>query len=163
LLRSSCCASFVISPASRYAKELGVFTFTFVETQPGPCDIGFEQLKWFTSMVEGFWIVQFEGVRGNGSGVIVLLKGHVLGGDSGFVYTGAYESDGKTLLAQVSVRNFLPEVPSVLGVQGDVDLVLKGTVSENIIKAKASLANSDDVIGLAVKLTRVSNLPATWR
>lgn len=110
-------------------------------------------------MIEGFWIVQFEGVRGNGGGVLVLLRGHVFGGDSGFVYTGTYESDGRTLLAQVAVRNFLPEVASVLGVQGDVDLVLKGAVSEKVIKAKATIANSDDVAGLVVKLTRLSDLP----
>jgi hypothetical protein len=76
-------------------------------------------------MVEGFWIVQFEGVQGNGGGVVIFLKGHVLGGDSGFIYTGTYETDEKTLSGRVLVHNFLPGVPSVLGIQGDVELILK--------------------------------------
>ena len=33
-------------------------------------------------MVEGFWIVQFEGVQGNGGGVVFFIKSQVFGGDS---------------------------------------------------------------------------------
>src|ERR1700683_941537 len=47
------------------------------------------------AMVEGFWIVQYEGVQGNGGGVVVFMKGRVLGGDTGFVYTGTYQSTEK--------------------------------------------------------------------
>ena len=59
-------------------------------------------------MVEGFWIVQFEGMRGNGGGVLVLLKGHVFGGDSSFLYKGNYETQNVTVTARVSVHQFLP-------------------------------------------------------
>jgi len=48
--------------------------------------------------------------------------GHVLGGDTWFVYTGAYQTDERTITARVLVRNFLPEVLGVLGVQGDFEL-----------------------------------------
>jgi hypothetical protein len=58
--------------------------------------------------------VQYEGVRGNGGGVVVFLRGHVFGGDTGFVYTGTYHTDEKDLSAQVRIHNFLPEVPNVL-------------------------------------------------
>jgi len=34
-------------------------------------------------MVEGFWIVQFQGPQGNGGGVAVFVNGKVFGGDSG--------------------------------------------------------------------------------
>ncbi|HXJ93076.1 MAG TPA: GrlR family regulatory protein [Terriglobia bacterium] len=109
-------------------------------------------------MVEGFWIVQYEGVQGNGGGVVIFLKGHVLGGDTGFIYTGTYQTDEKTISARVLVRNFLPGIASVLGVQGDFELTLKGTVEGQTIKAGASVANQQ-VAGLVVKLTRVSDLP----
>jgi hypothetical protein len=109
-------------------------------------------------MLEGLWIVQFEGIQGNGSGVVVFLKGHVLGGDNGFTYTGTYETDGKTLSGRVLVRNFLPSVTSVLGIPGDVELVLKGTVDGETIKGAARVANQETA-GIVVKLTKASELP----
>jgi len=37
-----------------------------------------------------------------------LLKGHVLGGDSGFIYTGTYETDEKILSGSVMAFSLLP-------------------------------------------------------
>jgi len=48
-------------------------------------------------MVDGFWIVQFEGLQGGGGGVAVLTKGQVFGGDSAYTYTGTYQMDQATL------------------------------------------------------------------
>lgn len=110
-------------------------------------------------MVEGFWIVQYEGIQGNGGGVVIFMRGHVLGGDTGYVYTGSYETDEKNISAQIKVRNFLAGVPNVLGVQGDFDLSMKGIVTGNLIKASASLVGQEGA-GIVVKLTRVSGLPA---
>lgn len=109
-------------------------------------------------MVEGLWIVQYEGVQGGDGGVVVLMKGRVLGGDNAFVYTGTYKVDEGTLHARVLVRNFAPNVPSVLGVQGDFELALKGTVGEQIIKASGALINQEGA-GMVMKLTKVSELP----
>ena len=109
-------------------------------------------------MVEGFWIVQYEGIQGNGGGVVVFLKGHVLGGDNGFIYTGRYKNDEKESSARVLIRNFLPEVASVLGVQGDFELTLTGVVTGPVIKASASVVNQE-AAGIVVKLTKVSDLP----
>lgn len=109
-------------------------------------------------MVEGFWIVQYEGVQGNGGGVAVFMKGHVLGGDTGYIYTGTYRESDKELTARVKVRNFLPEIASVLGVKGDFELALKGTVAGSIIKAAASLVGQAGA-GVVLKLTRVCDLP----
>ena len=109
-------------------------------------------------MVEGFWIVQFEGVQGNGGGVVFFVKGRVFGGDSGFVFTGTYQTDNKSISARVQVRNFLPEVLSVFGIPGDYDLSVKGNVTGNVIQGKASLANQE-AMGIVVKLTKVGDLP----
>jgi len=110
-------------------------------------------------MVEGFWIVQFEGVQGNGGGVVFFLKGQVFGGDSGFVYTGTYQTDEKVITARVKVRNFLPEVLSVFGIPGDYELSVKGNVAGKTITGSASLVNQE-VMGIVVKLTKVGELPA---
>jgi hypothetical protein len=111
------------------------------------------------NMVEGFWIVQYQGIQGNAGGVVLFLNGHVLGGDSGYIYTGTYKTTGNTLSARVVVRNFAPEIPNVLGKQGEVELMLQGTVGTQVIKASASLINEQGA-GLVAKLTKVSNLPA---
>jgi hypothetical protein len=109
-------------------------------------------------VVEGFWIVQFEGVQGNGGGVVFFIKGRIYGGDSGFVYTGTYETDEKTITGTVKVRNFLPEVASVFGIPGDYELSLKGKVVGQQIEGSASLVNQE-AMGIVVKLTKIGDLP----
>jgi hypothetical protein len=109
-------------------------------------------------MVEGFWVVQVEGVQGSGGGVLVLLKGHVFGGDNAFLYKGTYETDESVVSARVSVHRFLSGVVSILGIEGDYELLLRGTVAGDVIKAKATVANRE-VPGLVVKLTKVCDLP----
>jgi len=54
------------------------------------------------AMVEGFWIVQYEGAQGNGGGVAVFMRGRVLGGDTGFIYTGTYQTDEAAIHRQDS-------------------------------------------------------------
>ena len=61
-------------------------------------------------MAEGFWIVQYEGMQGNGGGVAVFIKGKVFGGDTGYTYMGSYRVEGNSVKTNVMVRNFLPGV-----------------------------------------------------
>jgi len=111
-----------------------------------------------TDMVEGFWIVQFEGVQGNGGGVVFFLKGKIFGGDSGFVYTGTYQTDEKKITGRVMVRNFLPGVLSVFGIPGDYELALKGDIAGQKIEGSASLVNQA-AMGIVVRLTKIGELP----
>ena len=110
-------------------------------------------------MVEGFWIVQYEGMKGNGGGVVMFIKGKVFGGDTGYTYIGSYRTQGNSVKAEVAVRNFLPDIPSVLGVVGDFELNIEGKLEGDIIKGTGSLANSQ-AVGIALKLTKRANLPA---
>ena len=109
-------------------------------------------------MVEGFWILQFEGLQASGGGVIFLTKGRIYGGDSGFVYMGTYQRDGNSINGRVKVHNFLPAVPSVFGISGDHELSLSGSVAGDVIKGKASLVNQEGM-GIVVKLSKVGDLP----
>lgn len=108
-------------------------------------------------MVEGLWVVQFEGMQGGGGGVVVLVRGRVLGGDSGYVYEGSYDVEGAKITGTVSVHNFLPGVPNVLGMVGDFKLRLEGEIDGAEINAKAALIEPPGV-GIAVKLTRCAEL-----
>jgi hypothetical protein len=107
--------------------------------------------------MEGFWTVQFEGMEGRGGGVIVLLRNHVYGGDSGLHYTGTYVDEDGQLSADVLVHEFLPGTGNVLGIKGDFRLVLKGTVAGAVVEGTAKLVGQAGV-GLAFKLKRISNL-----
>lgn len=110
-------------------------------------------------MIEGLWIVQFEGTAGGGGGVIVFIQRRVLGGDNAYVYTGTFQSDGEKISASVLVRNFNPAIGNVLGIEGDFELQVQGTIQGDIIKGSASLPNQQGP-GMALKLTRVAGLAA---
>jgi hypothetical protein len=107
-------------------------------------------------MVDGFWLVQYEGMAGNGGGVVVFLKGKVYGGDSGSTYLGTYETNGKEIRSTVRVHNYMPGVVSAIGIQqDDYDLQITGSVEGEIIKAFGTPIEQK-VAGLALRLTRVA-------
>jgi hypothetical protein len=110
-------------------------------------------------MVDGFWLLQYEGIQGSGGGVLVLLNGRVFGGDSAYYYTGSYETKGPTLKARVQVRNFLAGVASALGVEGDFELDVVGALEGDVIRGAASLVSTQGT-GVAIKLTRRAKLTA---
>ena len=109
-------------------------------------------------MIDGFWIVQVEAVQGSGGGVVVLTKGHIFGGDNGFYYTGKYETVDKFLRARVTVRKFLPDIISLLGIEGDYDMDLSATIDGDVIKGKATMVGQPGV-GMVVRLTKRAELP----
>lgn len=108
-------------------------------------------------MIEGLWIVQYEGVHGGDGGVVVFVNGQALGGDNAFVYTGTYRSDDRGIAARVQVRNFAPGIQNVLGIEGNFELALEGKLEGGVIKGTGSLINQAGP-GLAFKLTRVTEL-----
>ena len=93
-------------------------------------------------MIEGLWTVQYFGPQGNSGGVIVLTNGRILGGDSGFYYIGSYELKGDVVKGKVSVKNFDPSIPNVIGVVGDFDLLIEGRVQGNSIEGTGALATA---------------------
>ncbi len=109
-------------------------------------------------MVEGFWVLQVEAVQGKGGGVVFFSKGQVFGGDTGFYYTGKYETDKEALRAHILVRRFLPDVGSLIGIEGDYELDVTGTLKGDVINGKASLAGKPGP-GLVIRLTKRADLP----
>lgn len=109
-------------------------------------------------MIEGFWIVQYEGLQGNGGGVVMFLKGRVFGGDSGSIYTGDYEAEATMIKAEVHVHNYLPGVGSIIGIEGDYDLRVTGKIEGTVIRA-SGVPVGKQAAGMALRLTKVSELP----
>jgi hypothetical protein len=107
--------------------------------------------------MDGFWIVQFEGIEGGGGGVAVLLRGNVYGGDSAYHYTGTYLAEGGVLTAKVLVHQFLPGIGNVLGIEGDFNLSLVGNLDGAAVTGTASLVGVAGA-GIAFKLKRISDV-----
>jgi hypothetical protein len=80
-----------------------------------------------THMMDGLWSAQFEAMGNRGSGVAVFISGKVLGGDSGFMWSGTFQESGDSLKAAVHVKNFEPSIQSVFGVN-EYDLRIEGKI-----------------------------------
>jgi hypothetical protein len=104
-------------------------------------------------MVDGLWVVQFHGPQGVGGGVAVFTKGQILGGDSGFTYAGSYEIKDEVLKAKVAVKNFDSSISNVLGIPGNFDLLVEGTIQGDVIKGTGALANAPDS-KIVIRLTK---------
>jgi len=104
-------------------------------------------------MIDGLWTVVFQGPLGPGGGAVVLAGGKVLGGDSGFYYTGTYEEKGDNFTAKVSVKNFMPGVQSVFGGAASVELALTGKIQGGTINGSGAPMNMPQA-KLTITLTK---------
>jgi hypothetical protein len=110
-----------------------------------------------TLMVEGLWIVQYQGLHGGDSGVVVFVNGRVLGGDNACTYVGDYTVQEGRIIAQVKVSFFRSDVQSVLGLPGDAELCLNTSVSSDLMEGAMTLVGQPGP-GLVVKLTKKTSL-----
>lgn len=108
-------------------------------------------------MIDGLWVVQYEGIQGGGGTVLVFVDGQVLGGDNGFTIIGEYSVFENNLTARVIVQNYLKSVPSFFDFEGDYEVRVKASIDGNIIRGKADIVDKE-VSGLSLKMTRVKKL-----
>jgi hypothetical protein len=88
------------------------------------------------TMMEGFWVLQFSGTQGWGTGVATLINGQIFGGDSAFVYYGTYKVEGASFRGRVHVQRYVsPAVMPIVNVMGmdQFDLELTGNQVGNTI------------------------------
>ena len=109
-------------------------------------------------MFEGFWLVQYEGMQGNGGGVITLIRGHVFGGDSQTTYIGTYESTTTDFSGTVRIHNDVPGFKNIIGVEGDYDLKISGKLEGDLIKG-TGVPVGFQVVGMAFQMTRLARVP----
>lgn len=103
--------------------------------------------------------MQFAGMEGLGAGVAVLMSsGKVFGGDSAFTYTGNFEGSAEGVQATVLVENFDPKMGSVLAIKGNFTLTLNlRWIDKDTLQGNAAVV-SPPAVGIALKLTRRSDL-----
>jgi T3SS negative regulator,GrlR len=108
-------------------------------------------------VIDGLWVLQYEGIQGSGGAALVFVNGEILGGDNGFTFIGTFAIKDGTISAKVKVQNYLKSVTSFFGFEGDYEVLVSGKVQDNLIHAKAEIVGRG-VPGLALKLTRVKKL-----
>jgi hypothetical protein len=103
----------------------------------------------------GLWTAEFGSSLGlYGTGIVVFEAKLVMGGDSGYYYSGSYELRGNLFNAEISVVLYNSAYQSVFGtLSGPEILIIEGIVQDNTITAKGSLKSSS-AVGFGVKLTR---------
>ena len=107
-------------------------------------------------MIEGLWIVEYEGVQ-SGAGVVVLVDGRLLGGHGTYTYEGHYAVKGDWFAASVEVCNFMPGVANALGFVGNFNGQITAPVHHRIIQGTMSVAERPGV-SIHVKMTKKAEL-----
>jgi hypothetical protein len=107
--------------------------------------------------MEGFWTVQFKGVQGFGTGVVVYIGGHVFGGDSAVMFTGTYDLQGDAVTIRIHVKQMVPGLMTVMG-RTEYDLDLTGTLNGDTLKLAGNIPGTED--RLSATLLKQCDLPS---
>ena len=112
--------------------------------------------------MNSFFTVHFAGPSAPGDGVVVLMNGHIFGGDSGYIYIGTYSEDGNRLSASVQVQQFVPGFANVFGGFGSLRIVLNGTRNGDAIEGSGSIEGNPSV-RMTFSMLRRADLPGGGR
>jgi len=80
-------------------------------------------------MQDGIYRVQLQAIGGIGSGLMIVSKCSLNGGDFGYTYQGHVQSTGNNISTKVHISRHDPTVHSVFGPLDNFDLDLSGTLS----------------------------------
>ena len=73
----------------------------------------------------GSYSAWFRTPQGEGTGIVVLNDGKMIGGDTVIAYTGSYVEEGDKFTASITTERHTQGQPSVFGVD-EIDLTLTG-------------------------------------
>ncbi len=98
-------------------------------------------------MVNGLWTVEFRSTLNMvGKGVLVLVNdSRLLGGDSGYYYSGNFKVDNNTVSGTMDVTRFDENSVSVFGDIERFSLTFEGTVSGASINGWAALKDRPSI------------------
>lgn len=121
--------------------------------------------RWVTgamTITNGLYSIQTEmkdGGRGHATGVIVLLDGRIVGGDSNFYYTGTYTADGGKWRGELTTNQHTKSA-GVLPLFGgrEVTTGFMGTYSTDAAMANGIALVGKNSVVIATKLTLLSAL-----
>lgn len=93
-------------------------------------------------MVEGFWTVQFRGMQGWGTGVVVYTGGRIYGGDSAVMFTGTYTQQGDAIAVRLHVKQIAPGLMTVMG-RSEYDLELAGKLDGDKLQLSGCIPGTE--------------------
>lgn len=97
-------------------------------------------------MLNGLWTVEFISTLNLvGKGVLVFSNDRLLGGDSGYYYSGNFSVDNNKITGTIDVTRYDTNSVSVFGDIGDFSLSFEGTVSGASIDGWAQLRDGSDM------------------
>jgi hypothetical protein len=109
--------------------------------------------------LNGLWTASFaSGTDDSGAGVVVLLDGTILGGNSSYYYTGTYLMDGPSFRGRMTATHFFGDLSKIFGPLRSIRLVVEGTGTEQVIMAQG-FAPTEPSRRINIRLQRVKELP----
>lgn len=91
----------------------------------------------------GLWTVEFiSTLNRSGKGVMVLINGHILGGDEGYYYSGTYQINGQKIHGNVNIIRFDANTISVFGDINQFLLTFLGDINDHHLTVAGSVANN---------------------
>ena len=112
-------------------------------------------------MTDGTYTVQFNSAHDWGAGVIMLKDLKLTGGDSGYIFTGAFREVGSRVVGRVHVEQHLKGHPSIFGpsVGKAFDLHLEGQFDSDVGRFHGHV-HGQNHSKIQIQLTRAEHLAA---
>lgn len=97
-------------------------------------------------MIDGLWVIEFSSsLNLSGTGVLVLSKNRLYGGDAGYYYSGKYKITNRTITGKITAIRFDVNSISVFGPQEQFTLEFEGELSGTQFDAKGNLQDNPDL------------------
>ena len=102
--------------------------------------------KRINKMIDGLWVIEFSSsLNLSGTGILVLSKNRLFGGDTGYYYSGNYDIDNNILTAKIIATRFDTNSISVFGSKDQFTLEIKGKLSDSEFSARGNLQDNPNL------------------
>jgi hypothetical protein len=109
--------------------------------------------------LNGLWTASFSSeTEDSGAGVVVLLDGVILGGNSSYYYTGTYFLEGPSFKCRMTATHFFGDLSKIFGPLRSIRLAVEGTGTEQAILAQG-YAPTEPSRRINIRLQRVKEFP----
>ena len=109
--------------------------------------------------LDALWSIEYATNHGDfGTGVVVMVAGHLYGGDSNFCYQGEYSLEGDELEGRIILKLHAGQPFPACSVEETITIRLAGNLKDSELEITGILEH-DPTIKLFIHLTRQSELP----
>src|SRR5262245_60430677 len=105
---------------------------------------------------DGTYSVWFKTPSGEGTGIVVLSEGKVVGGDTVLTYTGTFAVEGNRFTATIKTNRHAQGQPSVFGLD-DLTITLEGSCNSSSVAQCAGFAAECPGLPFEATLLRVAS------